>query len=825
MPNYVPGIGPMEPDLMIVGEYPGKLENDLGQPLVGPTGALVREMIEAAGISWDSVYRTNVVKYQPPMGDVKNLHLIGITLQDQIDKLWEQEINRLKPKCILVLGNEALSAVCQLEGTTKYRGSILAAKDGAQKVVASINPAALFPRPGVTDGLSWIWKTIIQADVKRAVDESKTRSINLPVRDIQIAANSLDVLRFFRQYEKADLVSADIESINCIPVCIAFAFNRNHALTVPLITRVGPHPLTDMGYREMAECWKMIAEILLTKKLLGQNFKYDEFKLTLAGLPCGEVYSDTLLKVHTLFPELPDKSLEVITSIWTREPYYKDEGKETKIGKKFDVKKFFTYCGKDACVTKEIDEVTEPDLIAMGEKLGIPLKDFYYNYVMKAHKFFLKLENVGFKVDNARKKELKIKYEDLREREQINLDTLVGHEINVKSYPDMFTLLYKEMRFPMRKKEPTSEDAIIALLANHCKGKDAKLKTQILESVLNTRRVRDQLSRQINFEPDYDGRCKSSFKITGTETGRRSTNILKKPMRPKKIGLAFHTISKHGKLGKDIRSMFIPDPGYVFIQGDLSQAEARIVAVLAEDWELLRAFDSVDVHRRTAALFFAFTQSLVLKEGNIPIVDQLEKDGPERFTGKMFRHAGNYDMGKRRAMNEFNVNAQKYEINMNISEWKAGIFLEQFHAASPKIRGVFHTDIRNALDNGRVLINPYGRPRTFYGKWDDELYKEGYANIPQSTVADTTLSAALDAWDEWGHDNKTAVFVSENHDSLTAQVPANDWERYAKSLKKHMTRVIDFNTCCTLKRDYKLTIPVDIEMSEANYANFKKLKL
>lgn len=827
MPNYVPGIGPFEPDLMAIGESPGKHENDQGTPFVeyAPTGRIVTELLTAAGIPRGEVYLTNVVKYQPPFNDFKKLDLIGVDLQDSIAKLWDDEIRKLRPKCILAIGDEALHAVTGLRGIHNYRGSILTAIDGKTKVVPTIHPGALFPKPGSETGaLPWVYKKIIASDFERAVNESKTRSLDLPHRDTVIAYNSLDLFRFKRQYSLLRRATADIESINCIPVCISFAFNNHHSITVPLLRKIGNHPLTDMGESELAECWKIVQEMLLELDLVGQNFKYDEYKLSLARFRIGRVISDTLLKTHTIFPELPDKRLHVQSSLWTREPYYKEEGKEAKVGTKFNVERFFKYCGRDSCVTNEIDEEQEKDLIALGEHFKVPLKEFYYNFIMRKHKFYLKMENNGFKVDLPRKAELKSKYTDMHKIVHEKLTTLVGYEVNTKSNPQKYQLLYGAMKFPTRKKAPCSEDSIIALLGNHCKGKDGKIKEEILTTLLEDSRIRDQISRQINFIPDYDDRCKSSYKITGTETARSSTNILKKPIRPKKIGLAFHTISKHGRLAKDIRSMFIPDTGMVFIQIDLSQAEARIVAILAEDYDLLRAFDQVDIHRRTAALFFGLTSTLDLRPIELGVVDYLEKDGAERFTGKMFRHAGNYDMGKGRAMNEFNVNAQKYEINTSISEWKAGQFIELFHKASPKIRGVFHRDIKRCIDSNRSLVNPYGRPRVFNGRYDDSLYKEAYAYIPQSTVADTLFSGAIAASDEFGEDTP-AMFLSENHDALTLQVPKGNWESYAKVIKKCTTIPIDFSKYCSLVRDVRLTIPVDVEYSETHYADFKKVKL
>lgn len=824
MPNFVPGIGPFEPKLMIIGEAPGTHENEQGEPFVGPTGTMLNEMLQAAGISRSDCWLTNVVKYQPPFNDFEKLNLIDVDLAESVKSLWNNEINVYKPNCILAVGNHALEAVTNRTGILNHRGSILVGNDNVRKVVATIHPANLFPRAGQDKGtLPYVYRKLIQSDICRAVEESATNRIDLPNRSIRIAHNSLDVFRFFSEYKALTRMASDIESINCVPVSISFAFSRHHSLTVPLITRIGEFPLTDMSRKELIECLLMIQEVLLEKDIVGQNFKYDQYKLGLYRLRVRRVISDTLLKTRFIFPELPSKSLATQTSLWTREPYYKDDGKENKIGKKFDVERFFIYNGRDSCVTFEIDEAQEEDLIGMQEHYKLPLVKFFYDYIMKKHDPYLRLENRGMTIDFARKAELKLEYETNWKSLNAKLEEMIGHEINTKSYPQMFRLLYGEMRFPQRKKDPTSEDAIVAILGNNCKGKDANLKKAILETILEERRTRDQLSRSINFSPDYDNKCKSTFQIEKTETARSSTGILEKPIRPKKIGLAFHTIPKHGRFSKRIRSMLIPSPGKVFIQGDLSQAEARIVAVLAEDWALLKAFDEIDIHRRTAGLFFGLIGYLNLVNERLLIIDNLEKDGPERFTGKMFRHAGNYDMGKRRAMNEFNVNAQKYEIPMSISEWKAGEFIRLFHEASPKIRGVFHASIRNALDNGRVLVNPYGRPRVFNGKYEDDLYKEGFAYIPQSTVADTTQSALIDIDNEW-LDEDVAYLVSENHDALVAEVPANNWEPYAKFMRDKLTREIDFGPYCTLKRDIKLTIPVDIEISDTNYADFRKVK-
>jgi len=820
MPNYVGGIGPLKPELMAIGEAPGQNENAQGIPFVGASGEMINECFRKANIRRSEVYITNVVKYQPPFNDFTKLHLIDVNLADSIKSLWEEEINARKPKCILAIGDEALQAVTGFSGILKYRGSILTAKDGVTKCVPTIHPAALFNR-GDRGGLEYTYIKLIEHDITRAVEESKTRQLCLPDRQLDVCHSSLDLYRFFDKYKHLDKATTDIESINCIPVCVGFAFNKSHAISVPLLKSIGKHKLTDMGDHELDEIWRLIDVQLRRLKLIGQNIKYDEFKLGRIGFELPNVYSDTLIKTRVIFPELPKKSLDVQSSLWTREPYYKEDGKEEKIGKKFDVEKFFRYNARDCAVTFEIDEVQEQDLIDLGDKYHVDLESYYYNYMMRKHKFYLKMENNGFRVDMAKKRELAKRYTELAKVQHDKITELVGHEVNVNSYPQMFNLLYKEMKFKYMKRNPTSEDTMVALLGNHAKTKEKK---DILTNVLEERRIRTQKSRYINFNPDYDGRCKSSFNISATETCRSSTSILKKPIRPKKIGLAFHTISKHGRLAKDIRSMFIPDNGTVFISADSSQAEARVVAVLSEDWELLEAFDKVDIHRRTAGLIFSYTRELILSTSHLPVVDILEKDGPERFCGKKTRHAGNYDMGKNRFMVEFNTDAQKFDINMSISEWRAGQMLDLFHAASPKIKHKFHQDIKDCLESTRAIIDPFGGIRIFNGRMDDELYKEGYANIPQRTVAHLVQGAAIKIDEELNGD-KAVMWLSENHDSLIMQVPAANWEPYARLMKKHFVAPIDFSIHCSLKRDYTLVIPCDIEFSDTNYADMHKVKI
>jgi len=252
--------------------------------------------------------------------------------------------------------------------------------------------------------------------------------------------------------------------------------------------------------------------------------------------------------------------------------------------------------------------------------------------------------------------------------------------------------------------------------------------------------------------------------------------------------------------------MFVADDGFIIMECDASQAEARVVALLADDQETLRLFDTTDIHTLTASWLFSTPQ------------ENIKKDDPKRFMGKTVRHAGNYGMGKRRLMLDSNASARRFGINLTISEKEAGNILKIFHGKAPKIRNVFHVGIEGILkNNNRILVNPFGRRRKFFEQWGDKLFKEAYAFIPQSTVRDHCMQACLrlKAW------RPKTRFVVEAHDSITALIEKDELNDVAKRFKEEFEKPIDFSNC-SLKRG-SLVIPAEIKIGE-NYKDLKDYK-
>jgi|SRR5215831_3723550 len=816
--RYVGGEGPAIASLVAVGEAPGAEEERLGRPFVGPSGKMVDNVLQEAGMPRPRVYLTNVVKHRPPQNKIKDLNLIGKKIEDYLPQLYA-EIEAIKPNCILALGATALEALTGYRGIEKYRGSILQSNFGPYKVVGTLHPASILH--GEAEGKMRSWKdlTYIKWDVERAVKQAKFPELILPQRNLMVCKNAQMLYRFLESNRDRELVSVDIETFKTVPICIGLAFDKDNAMSIPLLNKPIDSGMTRL---DLVDCWHQISELMANPnvKKIGQNFKFDEKQLTTClngttnfGIITRGFYFDTLLAFRVLYPELSG-SLQFSTSVLTEEPYYKDEGKEYNPKKdKFD--RLLLYNAKDAAVTYEVFEREMEELEERG------LKKFFFEFQMPLHPFYSRIEDRGILRDDFAKSFLHEKYKIQWEHLQGELNELTSEylekPVNVNSNGakgDVPLLVYVGMKLPLRK--GTDEKSLDGLMRNVVK--DPK-KRRILELILEIRKVRKTIGTYIETEVDHRGRLLTGFRII-LETGRTSTSILKPPVTTKPMGVAFQTVTKHGDVGSDLRRMYVPDPGFVLIEPDLSGAEARVVALLANDEHLLKVFRfEIDVHRFTACqvagrvptLFEEFWEAddersrELAKEINRVMKGLI--DDEMRQMGKKFRHACHYAMGKYEA-----------SVQAGIPEWKAAQILESVHSTNPNIRGVFHAEIQLALKYGdRKLRSPNGRERLFLNRWGDDLFKEAYAQIPQSTVSDQNKKAARAC----ERRIPSLQILSESHDSFLGQLPIGDLNAAIPIINEEMESPIDFKDC-SLSRG-TLIIPCEIKIGENNWEDMRKI--
>lgn len=817
MANYVGGVGNACADIFLCGEAPGAREDESGVPFSGPAGELLNECLRSAGIERDACYLTNVVKVRPPDNKLEKLPLIGHTVEEFLPQLWN-EIQAINPKVVVAVGGTALKYITGFDGIEKYRGSILRASKTGHKVIPILHPASLLHESS-SEMTSWKELAYIKIDLKRVVEESLTREIILPDRCLLLARNSLDLCRFL-DHSTNPFATLDVETFKTYPICAALAFDRNSAMSVPLFDEnIPPH--------DLAYLWKLMAEFLADTKisLIAQNAKFDEKRCRQIGLKFHDVYFDTGMAWHTLYSELP-KKLQFISSILTREPYYKDEGKEYN-PKKDSFDKLMSYNAKDAvveyeCFEEELKELKETGMI-----------DFFFTKIMPLHRLYSDIEDVGILIDETVRKNLGEKYHKMREEKHSELIKLILgndsqesefaykssgkgnpvkhvkiYDFNVNSPQQVAAMLYGYLNCPIRK--DVAEDTLKSLANNAVKDQRRK---DIIKDTLEERKISKSIGTYIEARLSDDERLHTQYNINGTESGRTSTSALKPPVSITPEGIALQTMTKHedegliGAGGADLRSMFIADPGYSFVEPDGAQAEDRVVCVLSCDWDALKDYQrTVFVKNRFGLKDDRHTKTAVLvcEKGFEDINEQ------DRQIGKKTRHAGNYGMGKHTHM----LNLAKFA-NIFISEWRAGKQLDLFHRANPNIRGIFHAQIQQALlDNDCVLTSPHGRIRRFFNRWGEELFKEAYAHLPQCTVSDQVKFAMLRIKERLiKYYLRLFAFVGESHDSFLALVKDELIPEFAAVSKEEMEKPIDFSRC-SLSRKYELVIPCEIKVGK-----------
>ena len=101
--NPVLGEGNPNTEVMFIGEAPGKREDELKRPFVGPAGKFLDELLESIGFKREDVYISNVVKFRPP-----NNRDPTPEEKEQCMPWVQMEIALIKPKVIVPLGRHAL---------------------------------------------------------------------------------------------------------------------------------------------------------------------------------------------------------------------------------------------------------------------------------------------------------------------------------------------------------------------------------------------------------------------------------------------------------------------------------------------------------------------------------------------------------------------------------------------------------------------------------------------------------------------------------------------------------------------------------------------
>lgn len=144
--HAVPGEGPADTKLMLIGEAPGKKEDETGRPFAGSAGRLLDQMLRIAGLERKMIFITSVIKCRPRIGN-RNRR----PTQKEIDACkpyLKKQIEIIKPKIICTLGATALQtlldrklSISKVHGRPQQKGQFI--------IFPTFHPAAAMRFPKI----------------------------------------------------------------------------------------------------------------------------------------------------------------------------------------------------------------------------------------------------------------------------------------------------------------------------------------------------------------------------------------------------------------------------------------------------------------------------------------------------------------------------------------------------------------------------------------------------------------------------------------------------------------------------------------------------
>lgn len=334
----------------------------------------------------------------------------------------------------------------------------------------------------------------------------------------------------------------------------------------------------------------------------------------------------------------------------------------------------------------------------------------------------------------------------------------VGYEFNLNSPKQLGEALFEKMGIPAKKKTKTGYSTNAEVLEGLARD------YPVVEKILEYRTLAklkstycDGLMKVIG----DDGRIHSSFNQTETRTGRLSSsepNLQNIPVR--------------SELGKEMRKFFLAKDGCILIDADYSQIELRILAHMANDKNMIKAFnDGEDIHAITASQVFGLPPIMVT-----PLM---------RSRAKAVNFGIIYGMGA------FSLSKS---IGVSVSEADAYIkgYLSNFSGVREYMKNV----VESAKSNGYVET-AFGRrrfiPEIQASNGNVRAAGERMAmNMPiQGTAADIIKIAMIRVWKALEEQHFKAKLVLQVHDELIIEAPEEEADKVAIILKREMENAVD----------------------------------
>ena len=565
--------------------------------------------------------------------------------------------------------------------------------------------------------------------------------------------NNAELFAFDTETTSLDYCKAEI-------VGVSFAVVAGKAAYLPLAHQYPDAPLQLDRTKILAQLKPLLENP--NKAKLGQNLKYDAHVLANHGICLQGIAHDSMLESYVLNSTATRHNMDDLAKeyLGVTTIHYEDiTGKGVKqiSFQEVPIEQAAPYAAEDADITLQLHQTLitklqeQPSLLSLYQDIEMPLLSV-----------LSRIESNGVLIDTGMLSQQSLELaSQIVSLEQAAHES-AGHAFNLGSPKQLQTILYDQLKLPIRKKtpkgQPSTEESVLQELALEYPLPKLILDYRSLSKLKST--YTDKLPLQVN---DKTGRVHTSYHQAVAATGRLSSsdpNLQNIPIRSEE--------------GRKIRQAFIAPAGYKILAADYSQIELRIMAHLSGDAGLLKAFSAgEDIHKATAAEVFGVAL--------------------EDVTTDLRRSAKAINFGLIYGMSAFGLAQQ-----LGIDNSRAKSYIDLYFARYP--------GVKNYMDNIRAQAHEQGYVETLLGR---RLYlpeiksknatRRQYAertaiNAPMQGTAADIIKLAMISTDQWLFKEKPdAKMIMQVHDELVFEVAEDQLENCSNTIRKLMCSAIELN--------------------------------
>ncbi len=511
---------------------------------------------------------------------------------------------------------------------------------------------------------------------------------------------------------------------------------------------------------DLTACLAQLKPILEDEQIkkIGQNIKYDLTVFANHGIEVQGVAFDTMLESYTQnstgrhnMDDLAERYLGHKTIAFEE---IAGKGKNQLTFDKIALDVASEYAAEDADVTMKLHQTLFPEL----EKTPTLLK-LFNEIEMPLVRVLSHIERNGVLIDPQKLLAQSQEIEQRLAEVEAEVHQVAGQEFNLASTKQLQEILFEKLGLPVKKKTPkgapsTNEEVLEELAQEGHIVPKLLIEHRGLSKLKST--YTDKLPQMIN---PKTGRVHTSYHQAVTATGRLSSsdpNLQNIPIRNEE--------------GRRIRQAFIAREGYKIVAADYSQIELRIMAHLANDAGMQKAFtEGKDIHRSTAAEIFGVSL--------------------EEVTNEQRRNAKAINFGLIYGMSEFGLSNQ-----LGISRQEARTYMDAYFNRYPNVLQ-FMTDIKAKAAEQGYVETLLGRrlylPEIKSSNGMRRKAAERVAiNAPMQGTAADIIKVAMIGIDKEILGDENIKMIMQVHDELVFEVKAEKVDHYSQLIKAEMEKAI-----------------------------------